>query len=455
MKKTKILCTLGPASSDRQIIQRMIKAGMDAVRINTAFGSSQEFGKVVDVVRSVSSIPILIDIKGPEIRLTCHQTVRFGRNEISWFGFRKGRHLCFTYDFYDGVSKGDNIFFRDGTMKARIVQKSQHKIKLKFIYSGSLSNMCSVNVPDKHLDMPSLSQRDKELISFAVKKGLDFIALSFVRGRKDIERVKALLSRHHIPVIAKIENQQGVDNIAEIIEASDGIMVARGDLGIELPFERIPLIQKDIIHRCNNAAKPVITATHMLERMINHPRCTRAEASDVANAVLDGTDVIMLSGETAVGMFPVEAVATAARIARATEPHIKTSIDIPRSPDIADSLSHSVSQIARKQDVSRIVVLTKTGYSARMVSRFHPEQEIIALSSFPNVVRELNIVWGVKAYQYPYRETGDIILRAAKFLAKRKLLKKDDVVIFTAGSHIRKGHKVNTIEVHRIKELLG
>jgi pyruvate kinase len=318
---------------------------------------------------------------------------------------------------------------------------------------GEIDNGKGVNIPGKKLTVPTLSARDREILILAKEKDVEFIALSFTRNAQDLENLKKETSSFKGAIIAKIENHEGVNNFAQILNAADGIMVARGDLGIEIEPEKVPLVQKSIIRQCNQTGKTVITATEMLESMMHNPIPTRAEVSDVANAILDGTEATMLSGETAVGQYPIEAVAMMSRIADETEKAIKSHVEDTGYLNISDTISKAIQRICQEMPLDRVVTLTRSGYTARMISRFKITQAIIAVTPHERVRKQLELTYGVYPVNIDYREENDRILTVAKTLNSKRLINDEDTVLFTAASRTSRKHASNLIEIHRIKEL--
>lgn len=326
MKKTKVLCTIGPSSASKETIVRMVNAGMNGVRVNTAYGEFTQYSSTIDNVREVADIPIVFDIKGPEIRLKAAQKIAVEKGEVLKVGFNS-EEISFNHDFYEKMEVNDAVYIDNGKIRTKVVEKNSRMVHLLFMNGGVLDDGKGVNVPNKKLATTTFRKEDLEIIRFATERGVEYFALSFVRNTHDLENFKSQVSGFEGGLIAKIENSEGVDNFDEILEVADGIMVARGDLGVEIEPEKVPLVQKAIIRKCNQHGKIVITATEMLESMIQQPNPTRAEVSDVANAILDGTDTVMLSGETAIGKYPVEAVEMMARIAGETEKAAENQVE--------------------------------------------------------------------------------------------------------------------------------
>jgi pyruvate kinase len=431
----------------------MVKAGMNGVRINTAYGDTSQYQSTVETVREVADIPIIIDLKGPEVRLKTKLAKKILKGEVLEVGFA-GEEVSFNHDFYNDVDVNDIILIDNGKIKTKIIQKEHHKLSLCPLTSGSIENGKGVNIPNKHLSVSTFSEKDLEALEFAKKHDVAYVALSFTREAKDIEE----LSKTHKfegGIIAKIENSEGVRNISEILEAASGVMVARGDLGIEIEPEKVPLIQKSLIKQCNQRGKLVITATEMLESMIHQPSPTRAEVSDVANAILDGSDAVMLSGETAVGQYPVEAVDMMARIAHETEPAVKSNVEASHYINISDTVSKAIHEICLSMPLNRVIALTRTGYTARMIARFKIKQPIIAVTPDIKVKKQLELMFGVKPILVDYLGEKDMIAAVAQKLCDLNLLDQKETVLFTAGKRTKLRHASNAIEIHKIEELLN
>ena len=452
-KKTKIICTIGPGSMDARTIKRMYEAGMDAVRINTAHGDFEQYAQIVELTREVAEIPIIMDIKGPEIRTRIKSPREAKLGEVIVAGF-EDEELTFSYNFYDEVEPGDRILIDNGAVGTIIEKKDGGKLYLRVVDDGVIENRKGVNIPRKRLNIPQLSQKDIKAIEFAKENDVEFLALSFTRDAGDVENLRKHIGSGRQAVIAKIENSEGVQNIAEIMEAANAIMVARGDLGVEIEYEKVPIIQKDIIRRCNQRGKIVITATQMLESMVENPIPTRAEASDVANAILDGSDAVMLSEETSIGKYPVECVEMMTKIAREAERIVTSKVATDGFYNISETVSKSINLIASSMPLDKIVTLTRSGYTARMIARFRLKQPIIAVTDNQMVKRQMELIYGVEPVFIRYREARDIILNVAKILEMKRLIRGEDYVLFTAGIRTEKPHESNLIEIHRVSDLL-
>jgi pyruvate kinase len=451
-KKTKILCTVGPSSFSEAILQKMFKAGMNGVRINTAYGDFDQYEAVIERIRKIAGIPIVIDIKGPEIRIRTTQKRVVNRGETIEVGF-SNEEISFNHDFYDKMDVNDIVYIDNGKIKTRVVKKNKRKLHLLLMDNGTIEDGKGANIPNKHLSVPTFSEKDLELIKFAKKLDVEYIALSFTRNAKDVENLKAQTNGFE-SVVAKIENFEGVKNFEEILNAVDGIMVARGDLGVEIEPEKVPLVQKSIIRHCNQKGKLVVTATEMLESMIHQPTPTRAEVSDVANAILDGTDVVMLSGETAVGQYPVEAVEMMSRIANATENTVKSHVeDYGTFINISDTVSKAIQRICQDMPVDKIITMTISGYTAKMIARFKIAQPVIAVTPKKKVKKQLELVFGVYPVQIDYRNEKDRIASVANQLHSMQLIDEEDISLFTSGVRTTVKHSSNSIEIHKIREL--
>lgn len=474
MRRTKIVCTIGPASEKKEIIKELIKAGMNVARLNFSHGTHEEHRARIAAIREAAkelnaSVAIMLDTKGPEIRLGT-----FASGKVL---LKKGQEFTLVTYPVEGdenrvfvnlkeitqlVNAGDRILLADGLIELEVKRVADAEILCTVLNGGELSSKKGVNLPGKSIPLPAVTPKDVEDILFGIKMEVDFIAASFIRKASDVLAIRKILEENggnDIQIIAKIENQEGVQNLDEIIKVADGIMVARGDLGVEIPVEEVPLVQKIIIEKCNRAGKPVITATQMLESMIRNPRPTRAEATDVANAILDGTDAIMLSGETAAGDFPVEAVRVMARIAQKVEESVSLDTTaIKRQTSIrtvTDAISHATYTIAKDLGASAVITSTKSGYTARMVAKFRPSAPIIAVTPREKVTRTLQIVWGV----FPIRvkettSTDEMFREAVNGALESGLIKKGDLVVITAGVPLYVSGTTNLIRVQVVGDVV-
>lgn len=454
MKKTKIICTMGPNTNDRELIKQLALAGMDIARFNFSHGDHEEQAGRVALVKSVReelNIPIatLLDTKGPEIRTGAvkdDKKVKLVEGQKYTLTTREvpadDKINMVTYaGLPEDVKEGNTILIDDGLIELRVDRVYDGtEIECTVINGGELGSKKGVNVPNVSIRLPGITQKDKEDIIFGVEQGFDFIAASFVRNAACIDEIKQLLWEHgaDIPVIAKIENAEGIANIDEIIRVADGIMVARGDMGVEIPAEDVPHVQKEIIKKCNAQYKPVITATQMLDSMIRNPRPTRAEVTDVANAIYDGTDVVMLSGETANGKYPLEAVKMMVKIAERTEEEIKghsvqySNLHSKRS--ISSAVCNAAVQTADNLKARAIICPTISGFTARLTSKLKPEAEIIGCSPYDNVLRKMQIYWGVRPVKTaPEVSTDKIIEHAIVVSEHAGFVEEGDTVIVSAG----------------------
>lgn len=475
MRKTKIICTLGPASTDENILRDMMLAGMNVARFNFSHGTHEEHlarFKQVDRLRRELNLPVaaLLDTKGPEIRiglikgdkimlekddklvLTTEEIM--GTNERLTISYKD-----LPYDIKDGI----RILIDDGLIELVVDSHNQTEIFTTVINGGPVSNRKGVNVPGVRLSMPYLSEQDKADILFGAETGFDFIAASFTRTGEDIELIKALLDNagyRDLRLIAKIENGEGVKNIDEILRVADGVMVARGDMGVEIPFEEIPVLQKMLIKKCYNAGKQVITATQMLDSMMKNPRPTRAETTDVANAIYDGTSAIMLSGETAAGAYPLESLKTMANIAVRAEQDIDygkrlRSRDILEFANVTNAISHATVTTAMDLNAAAVVTVTKTGQTARMISKFRPESPIIGCTTSEKVCRQMNLSWGVSPILCEEKYTNDELFDHAVERAEEcGLIKSGDLVVITAGIPLGISGTTNMMKVHIVGDIL-
>lgn len=453
MKKTKIICTIGPASFSEEILRKMYRAGMNGARINTAYGTFDQYERIVNNVREVADIPVIVDIKGPEIRLRVKQRKTLGKGDVLEVGFND-EEVSFNHDFYDKVDVNDYVYIDNGRIKTQVIEKIDGVLRLLVMTGGEIADGKGVNIPNKQLSVPSLSKKDLEVIEFAKKHYVEYIALSFTRNAQDLNNLKAKAERFKGRIIAKIENSEGVKNFEEILSIADCVMIARGDLGVEIELERVPLVQKSLIGMCNQRGKPVITATDMLESMMYQPTPTRAEVSDVANAILDGADAVMLSGETSVGKYPVESVLMMSRIAKETETAVESRIKEEKFVNVSDAISKAVQKICQNMPVDKVVTLTRSGYTARMIARFRITQPIIAVTPEKRVKKQLELVFGVYPVHIDYHGEKDRILAVANKLYSMKLLKDEDTVLFTAAFRTTLKHASNLIEIHNIEELM-
>lgn len=470
MRRTKIVATVGPASSDPRVLRRLIEAGVDVVRLNFSHGEHQDHLAVIQAVREIAesrrkSVAILQDLSGPKIRTGRLkgggpvELVPGARIVITTDESIEGdaRLISTTYDLLPkDVQPGDRILLDDGNLELRVVATEGDRVEATVVHGGPLKPNKGMNLPGARLSTPALTDKDRRDLAFGLKHGVDFVALSFVRQAADVEETKELIRSlgGTAPLIAKIEKREAVNDLPQILDAADGVMVARGDLGVELSTEEVPTLQKRIIEMANGACKVVITATQMLESMIEHPRPTRAEASDVANAILDGTDGIMLSAETATGRFPVEAVATMARIALYTEQHYglrgPSRVRVGGGSAVASSLARVANTVAEELDCKLVVVFTASGASARTVSAYRPRPPVAAITHNPDIYRRLALWWGVVPLQSTFVPTTDeMILQGEAILKREGLAQSGDTVLMLAGQSHTTG-ATNMLRVHTI-----
>jgi pyruvate kinase len=434
------------------MLKKMYRAGMNGARINTAYGTLDGHRAIISNVREVADIPIIIDVKGPEIRLKTKGRRVVNKDDVLEVG--KDEEISFNNNIYGDMDVGDNVFIDNGRLRTQVVEKQKGVLKLLATTGGEIDDGKGVNIPNKKLAVPTLSTRDLEIVDLAKENDVEFIALSFTRNAQDLYNLKKKASGFNGAIIAKIENSEGVDKFNEILDAADGIMVARGDLGVEIEPQKVPLVQKSIIKKCNQKGKIVVTATEMLESMTQQPMPTRAEVSDVANAILDGTEVIMLSGETAVGQYPVESVLMMSKIANETEKAVESQVEDEGFINISDTISKAVQRICQEMPVDKVVTLTRSGYTARMISRFKILQLIIAVTPDKRVKKQLELSFGVCPVHIDYLKEDDHILAAANKLHSMRLLRDQDTILFTAAFRISKPHSSNLIEIHNIEELI-
>lgn len=468
MRKTKIVCTLGPATSSPQMLREIIKAGMDVARLNFSHGTHQEHLQRIKLVRKISSelkkpVAILIDLQGPRVRL--------GKIDKGSTQLRKGQSFILTTRnalgnselasvtykrLHKDVKEGDCIFINEGAIHLQVVTVKGTEIYTKVIAGGIISDHKGINLPTTTLSTPSITKKDLEDIKFGLAADVDYIGLSFVRSPDDIKRVKNFIRKagKDTPVIAKIEKHEALTALDEIISEADGIMVARGDLGVEVPLEEVPEHQKNIIRKCAKKLKPVITATQMLESMINSPRPTRAEVSDVANAILDGTDAVMLSGETSVGKYPIEAVKTMAKIALKTEKILTENIlrDVDEeSISVSESVAQSACFLAERVNAKLIIAFTESGFTGRLISKFRPTKPVIGVSPHEKVIRKMTLYWGVTpTLGTQVKFIDHMIENAINYAKKARLLKKGDKAVITAGVPLAVSGATNLIKVHTV-----
>ena len=473
MTKTKIICTLGPATDQPGILDALIQEGMSVARFNFSHGNYEEHEKRLKELREARTrfqkpIAALLDTKGPEIRVKSFQTGKVELQPDQLFRLCSGEvegneeQVSITcQDLYKDVSVGKRILLDDGLIAMQVEAIEGKDIICRVINGGFVSNNKGVNVPEVHLSLPYVSEKDRQDILFGIEKDFDFVAASFVRCADDVLQIRRILDENggkNIEIISKIENREGVDNIDEIIEASNGIMIARGDMGVEIASEEVPVIQKMIIKKVYEAGKKVITATQMLDSMMKNPRPTRAETTDVANAIYDGTSAIMLSGETAAGKYPVESLQTMVRIATRTEQDIDYrkrffGYDHKASTNITDAICHATCTTEHDLNASAILTVTKTGTSARMISRYRPGCQIIGCTMDEKVGRQLNLSWGVRPLLI--MEESDVIELFNHSVSNARdygFLKPGELVVITSGVPLGMAGTTNMIKVQTVQE---
>ena len=474
-RKTKIICTLGPSTDDPAILRQLMLAGMDVARINMSHQDHACHRKRIDMVKQLREeldlpVAVLIDTKGPEIRLGTFAQPKVTLTEGSLFtlttepveGTAEQASISFA-GLPQDVIPGNHILIDDGLIDLRVEGTTDTTITCTVLNSGVVSANKGINVPDVSLSMPFMSKRDRSDIAFACEVEADFIAASFTRRADDVVQIRQELERHNnhnIRIIAKIENAEGVANIDEIIKVSDGIMVARGDMGVEIALEEIPSLQKMLIHKAYNAGLQVITATQMLDSMMKNPRPTRAESTDVANAIYDGTSAIMLSGETAAGAYPIEALKTMARIACRTEQDINymrrfAVREVRDAPNVTNAISHAAVTTAHDMGAKAIIAVTKSGATARMISKFRPACPIICCTTDPTAQRQMNLSWGVIPLMAEEQSTmDDLFEHAVDCAVKKNMLASGDLVVITAGAPLGISGTTNLLKVHLVGNIL-
>lgn len=469
--KTKIICTLGPASDSKEVFTELVKNGLSVARLNLSHGGNEYRQTLIDMIKEVRGelnlpIAILMDTRGPEIRTKSFDggfaKLVTGSEVRLCFGDFLGtaEKFCVTYDnFSKEVCVGTTILIDDGLIDIVVTKIEGDDVVCEVTNGGIVKDHKGINVPGMDLKLPILKEQDIEDIIFGINEGIDYLAASFIRNKEDVIAIRALLDANggeHVHIISKIESQTGVDNIMEIIDYSDGIMVARGDLGVELPPEAIPMIQKSIIEQCNRSGIPVITATQMLESMIKNPRPTRAEVSDVANAIFDGTDAIMLSGETAAGDFPIDAVKTMKRVAIAAEAttdyetiYQKISNSLEKS--VTNAVSYATCSTAKHLDAAAIICPTFSGKTARLISMFRPKSPILAPTINPVAQRQLNMLWGVYPILLKSESSADLLFYKSAEAAKQLgIAKSGDTIVITAGVPLNTKGSTNLMKVMEV-----
>ena len=475
MRKTKIVCTLGPATNDVEIMKQLIQNGMDAARINFSHGTYETHAETIAKLKQAreelnAPIPLILDTKGPEIRVKTFKEDKVRLEEDATFTLTTREVegdvniVSVTYaDLPKDVHRGSRILIDDGLIELKVEDITETDVVCRVVNGGVVKSRKGVNLPGVEVNLPSLMEKDIEDLKFGVENGFDIVAASFIRSAEDVLKIRRVLEENgggQMHIISKIENQQGVENIDKILEASDGIMVARGDLGVEIPPEEVPLVQKILIAKANRIGKPVITATQMLESMVHSPRPTRAEANDVANAIFDGSDAIMLSGETAAGAYPLEAVATMARIALKAESAVDYAAKLanttePARVNITNAISMAACATAAELKTAAITTVTKSGFTARMISRYRPACPLIASTSDETVWRQMNLIWGCKPMLYTGElPRGGVFDTALEIAVKSGLLKNGDTVVSALGMPLGFSGATNTLRVDIVGDVL-
>ncbi len=475
MRRTKILATLGPACNTEEVVNDLLTCGVDVFRLNFSHGTPEDRKRIIGIVRQAAMsvgryVPIIGDIQGPKLRIGDVEGVVQLQNgapfTITTEALRGNAQVVSTpfMPLPREVAVGQRILINDGLVELVVTGVDARKVMTRVIHGGPISSKKGMNFPDSELTIPAITEKDREDVKFAVEHQLDYIAASFVRRRSDIEDLRKLLKEAggaETNVIAKLEKPQAIDNLQEILEVSDGVMVARGDLGVELPPEAVPIVQKRILSEASRWGRFAITATQMLESMTTNSRPTRAEASDVANAIFDGSDAVMLSAETASGAYPIDAVRMMARIVTAAENETLGHATIHRAPfrkvseadEFTDALAGAANYAAEQLDAKFIVVFTQTGFAARLMSKFRPKAPIIALTPSSWVARRMNILWGVQPYVL--QEVGEyheqIVDRVDEFLLQKDIVRTGDRLVILMGSPIYQRAKTNLLRVHRVR----
>ena len=472
-RQTKIVCTIGPATNSPDMIRRLMEAGMNVARLNFSHVTYKQHASVIRLIREISakldiSVAVLQDLSGPKIRtgvMDADSAVELTKgNEFTLIcedipGDEHRVSISYFATLARKLKQGDGIFLADGSMQLRVMEIDADGIRCQVIAGGELRSRQGINVPGVSLDIPAVTAKDLSDLAFGIENGIDFLALSFIQQASDLIPLKHAMQIKgiDIPIIAKIEKHEALNNIDEIIEMADGIMIARGDLGVEIPLERVPVTQKMIIEKAGIRGKPVITATQMLESMMENARPTRAEVTDVANAIFDGTDAVMLSGETAIGKYPVQAVEMMDRIARETETVLPYEEILRQrraavSHTITDAISHAACYIARDLDANVILCCTQSGYTARMVAKYRPEPMIIAVTPLESTFRELALSWSVLPLKIDQTKNTDDIMEAAEIAAKEAgIVAAGDIVVITAGVPIGVPGKTNIVKADVIE----
>ena len=470
LRKTKMVCTIGPASRSRHTIRRLVQAGMNVARLNASHGTQEEHVKVIRLIRDVSTelnvtVSILLDLPGPKLRTGWLEKPGVYLNEGDDFSLtsenvpgNKHRISVSLAAFINDIKVGAPIFLVDGAIQLKVMSTTNNEVKCKVVIGGLLTANKGINVPGVKLNLPYVTSEDLEHLAFGLEQGVDFVAISFLRSADGILRIKQLLQEKgaNVPLVAKIENHEGVNDIDRIIAEADGVMVARGDLGVEIPLKKVPIVQKDIIHKCNRAGKPVIVATQMLESMIDEARPTRAEVSDVANAIFDGADAVMLSGETAIGRHPIRSATMMANIAAEAEkalPYERILLERREQvmPQTDDAISYSACHISQQLGTACIVAYTSSGSTALRVSKYRPRAPILAITHNVNIARRLSISWGIEPCLATKPANVDTMFsEAAQLALKTGIVKTGELIVITAGIPAGVPGSTNLVKVHEV-----
>ncbi len=475
MRRTKIICTLGPASDNEDVLRDMMLGGMNLARLNFSHGTHDEHKKRADLVKKIRGelnlpIPLLLDTKGPEIRTGNFKDGQATLKEGDEFVLVNKDIIgdetkcTITYkELYKDVARGSKILINDGLVELEVTEIKNKDIYCRVLNGGAVGNHKGINVPGAEIKLPALTKQDIDDIKFGIENDFDIIAASFVRKASDVVEIRKVLEKNggkDILIIAKIENREGIKNFNDILKVSDGIMVARGDLGVEIPVEEVPIVQKNIIEKCYQTGKPVITATQMLDSMIRNPRPTRAEASDVANAIFDGTSCVMLSGETAAGKYPLETIEVMARIAEKAERSMDywkrfSTARAELNSSVTNAISHATCTTALDLKAAAIITVTQSGHTARMIARFRPACPIIATTANPKVQRQLALSWGVLPYLVGIAHTTDEMFdNGVEKALESGLVKNGDLAVITAGMPAGISGTTNTLKVHIVGKVL-
>lgn len=461
MSRTKIVATLGPSTSDRGTIQEMVEAGADVFRQNFSHGTRESHEELYDNVRDVSdSAAAMLDTRGPEIRVDGPEEMTLEEGStVKVTGDGGTGSLSVDHpDMLDYLEEGDRVMVDDGRVELEVEEAGDEAV-CRVVYGGEVGEGEAVNVPGKELGLSSPMEQDVEDIEFGIEKGFDFVSASFVKTAEDVERIEEVIEENgsEMKVIAKIEHVRAAENVDEIVEAADGVMVARGDLGVELPASQVPTLQKRIIRKCNEAGKPVITATEMLTSMTESPRATRAEVSDVANAVLDGSDAVMLSEETAVGEYPVETVEFMSEVLDDVEEEWSEELHrvSGESTDTSQTICRNIWEASKDLELEYIAAHTTSGFTARNIAKHRPATPIAAFTDTEKVKRQLNLTWGVEAFRIDFPEYVDqLIEKSARRLHEEGMVEEEDEVVFSAGTPTSVSGTTNMMEIREIGSLL-